>query len=393
MPLSVIISANLPRFAARSTTKSYRAGPKRTMGTIIERKRKDGAAVFSAQIVIKRDGKIVHRESATFSRRQSAAAWLEKRETALSDPGGIEKAQANDPALGAVIDRYVSESRKAIGKTKAQCLETMKGFSIAGMKCSAIKSHDITEFAAQLSRGARKPQTVQNYLSHLGAVFALAKPAWGYPLNRDAMREATAAARHLGLTSKGAKRERRPTVEEMAILMDYFERRSRYRPSCAPMRHIVAFAMFSGRRMEEITRMTWADLDEEHSRVMVRDMKHPGDKAGNDIRCDLPAEALGVIRAMRSRRHGKTAEIFPYSTMAIGAAFTRACKFLEIEDLHFHDLRHEGVSRLFEKGLTIPQVASVSGHRDWKSLQRYAHLHEAKDKWSGAAWLASVGAK
>ena len=50
--------------------------------------------------------------------------------------------------------------------------------------------------------------------------------------------------------------------------------------------------------------------------------------------------------------------IFPYSTDAISAAFTRACKVLGIEDLHFHDLRHEGVSRLFEMGWTIPQVAS-----------------------------------
>jgi hypothetical protein len=41
--------------------------------------------------------------------------------------------------------------------------------------------------------------------------------------------------------------------------------------------------------------------------------------------------------------------------------------------LHFHDLRHEGISRLFEMGRTIPQAASVSGHRSWASLQRYSH--------------------
>jgi integrase len=68
--------------------------------------------------------------------------------------------------------------------------------------------------------------------------------------------------------------------------------------------------------------------------------------------------------------------IFPYSTDAINAAFTRACKVLAIDDLHFHDLRHEGISRLFEMGRTIPQVASVSGHRSWQSLQRYTHLHQ-----------------
>jgi integrase len=58
-----------------------------------------------------------------------------------------------------------------------------------------------------------------------------------------------------------------------------------------------------------------------------------------------------------------------------------------IEDLHFHDLRHEGVSRLFEMGRTIPQVASVSGHRSWQSLQRYSHLRATGDKWSNWVWL------
>ena len=49
----------------------------------------------------------------------------------------------------------------------------------------------------------------------------------------------------------------------------------------------------------------------------------------------------------------------------------RACG---IADLHFHDLRHEGVSRLFEKGYAIEQVSLVSGHRSWSSLKRYTNL-------------------
>ena len=77
--------------------------------------------------------------------------------------------------------------------------------------------------------------------------------------------------------------------------------------------------------------------------------------------------------------------IFPFTTDAISANFTRACRLLGIEDLHFHDLRHEGISRLFEMGWTIPQVASVSGHRSWQSLKRYTHLSQRGDKWAGWA--------
>jgi integrase len=47
---------------------------------------------------------------------------------------------------------------------------------------------------------------------------------------------------------------------------------------------------------------------------------------------------------------------------------------LGIEDLHFHDLRHEAISRFFEAGLTIPEVALISGHRDPRMLFRYTHL-------------------
>ena len=46
----------------------------------------------------------------------------------------------------------------------------------------------------------------------------------------------------------------------------------------------------------------------------------------------------------------------------------------EITDLHFHDLRHEAISRFFEKGLSVPEVALISGHRDYRMLFRYTHL-------------------
>ena len=45
-----------------------------------------------------------------------------------------------------------------------------------------------------------------------------------------------------------------------------------------------------------------------------------------------------------------------------------------IKDLHFHDLRHEAISRFFEMGLSIPEVALISGHRDPRMLFRYTHL-------------------
>ena len=57
-----------------------------------------------------------------------------------------------------------------------------------------------------------------------------------------------------------------------------------------------------------------------------------------------------------------------------GHSVRRSCKALDIDDLRFHDLRHEGTSRLFEAGFPIEKVAMVTGHKDWRMLRRYTNL-------------------
>ncbi len=353
------------------------------MGTIIARPQKDGSKRFQAQLLIKRDGKILHREGRTFERRQAAAAWLENREKELAKPGALDRLRAADPNLAKVIDQYVKESIKQIGRTKAQVLRAIKQYPIAQKQCSTITSGDIVAFAQQLVAKVQ-PQTVSNYLSHLSSIFAIAHAAWGYDLDYRAMEDAQIVAKRLGISSKSRDRDRRPALDELDKVMTHFVERHRRRPSSVPMHKIVPFAIFSTRRQEEITRIVWKDLDAEGSRVLVRDMKNPGEKIGNDVWCDLPPQALQIILSMPK----VAAEIFPYSTDAICSGFTRACQFLLIEDLHFHDLRHDGVSRLFEIGWNIPRVAATSGHRSWKSLARYTHLRQTGDKYAGWKWLS-----
>lgn len=119
---------------------------------------------------------------------------------------------------------------------------------------------------------------------------------------------------------------------------------------------------------------------------LVRDMKNPGQKIGNDVWCHLPDEAWAILCTMPKVKR----EIFPYNAKSVSASFTRACPMLGIEDLHFHHLRHEGVSRLFEMDWDIPRVSSVSGHRDWNSLRRYTHLHKRGDTYFKWKWLTPL---
>ena len=66
------------------------------------------------------------------------------------------------------------------------------------------------------------------------------------------------------------------------------------------------------------------------------------------------------------------------SAEAAKLGWQRLTKRAGIEDLHFHDLRHEAVSRFFELGLTVPEVALISGHKDPRMLFRYTHISERK---------------
>ena len=65
---------------------------------------------------------------------------------------------------------------------------------------------------------------------------------------------------------------------------------------------------------------------------------------------------------------------FRMSGNAVRLAWERLKNKGNIKDLHFHDLRHEAISRLFEKGLSIPEVSLISGHKDVRMLFRYTHL-------------------
>jgi integrase len=88
--------------------------------------------------------------------------------------------------------------------------------------------------------------------------------------------------------------------------------------------------------------------------LLIRDRKDPREKKGNDQRIPLldvsGYDAMKIIEEQGRYSNSREGRIFPYNGKSIGTAFRRQCKDLKIEDLHFHDLRHEGTSRLFEAG-------------------------------------------
>ncbi|MFK9080213.1 tyrosine-type recombinase/integrase [Pseudomonas neuropathica] len=362
------------------------------MGTITSRKRKDNSTAYTAQIRINRDGKTVYQESQTFDRKQVAQAWIKRRETELAEPGAIARANRKGVTIKKMIEQYLDEYEKIrpLGKTKSATLNAIKDTWLGELADSALTSQKLVEFAQwRMSKegGGVQAQTVGNDLSHLGAVLSVARPAWGYEVDVLAMPDARRVLRKLGMVSKSKERNRRPTLEELGKLMVHFFEMQTRRKAQIDMPKLIAFAIFSTRRQEEITRICWDDLDCIRQAVLVRDMKNPGQKIGNDVWCHIPDEAWAILHTMPKVER----EIFPYNAKSVSASFTRACPLLGIEDLHFHDLRHEGVSRLFEMDWDIPRVSSVSGHRDWNSLRRYTHLRGRGDAYKGWKWMEVLG--
>jgi integrase len=273
------------------------------MGTIVSRKRADGSRSHTGQIVIKKLGQIVHREAKTFDAHAAAVSWLRDRESELAKRGTLEKLQApgTSRTLTDAIDHYTRETNKVIGRTKEQVLNSIKAYDIADLDCAAVTSTEIVAFAKQLLDGGRQPSTVGNYFSHLSAIFQIARPAWGYALDEKQMGDAQKVLTKMGIIGKSKSRDRRPTLAELDRLMDFFVERSIKRPSALPMHRVIALAIFTTRRQDEIARQQMADVEIAHKRMMVRDMKHPGEKIGNDVWCELTDEAIAIIKAMRAK--------------------------------------------------------------------------------------------
>ncbi|NQD74564.1 site-specific integrase [Pseudomonas sp. CM27] len=359
------------------------------MGTITTRKRKDGSTTYDAQIRIMRKGVKVYQESQTFDRKTTAQAWIRKREAELHEPGAIEKANRSGVTVRHMVEKYLDQYEKLrpLGKTKRATLLAIKETWLGDVVDSELTSQKLVDYAMwRMENDGIQAQTVGNDLAHLGAVLSVARPAWGYEVDPHAMPDARKVLRKMGAVTRSRERNRRPTQDELGKILTYFEEMRDRRKQEIDMLRVVLFALFSTRRQEEITRIRWDALNEKDQSALITDMKNPGQKYGNDVWCHMPDEAWRILKSMPRVAD----EVFPYNSRSISASFTRACNFLEMDDLHFHDLRHDGVSRLFEMGWDIPKVASVSGHRDWNSMRRYTHLRGNGDPYKGWEWIEKV---
>lgn len=272
---------------------------------------------------------------------------------AYSEASGLTIAQA--------VDRFMCETEpgKPIGATKAGNLRQWRNGDAGGVSLEGLQASHIIAHAQARTCG---PATMTMEILFLGEVLEYARHAWGVSLG-DPIKDARPVLRRAKLIGKSKERDRRPSAEEIASLQAYLSANKRL-----PMRDLFDFAIASAMRLGEVTDLRWRDLDRAKSLILVRQRKHPVTKKDEWVPLLPPA------RAIVERQEATDARIWPHHPDSVSRAFLAACQALGIADLRWHDLRHEGVSRLFEAGYRIEQVALISGHKDWKSLKRYTNL-------------------
>ncbi|KAF1050327.1 MAG: hypothetical protein GAK41_01644 [Burkholderia gladioli] len=205
------------------------------MGTITQRTTK-GGIVYTAQIRIKRGGKVIHSESRTFERKAHAQKWMTAREADLQKPGAL--VAGPDPALSEVIKKYLDESTAPMGKTKRRVLEAVAAAKIGKLKCSDVTSVALVEWVDTLDCS---PVTRRTYVAHLSPIFRVAQAAWGFPLDKQQIEDARIVLKKLGATAKSAERTRRSTLDELNKLLDYFSAVQDRQPESVPMTALIVF--------------------------------------------------------------------------------------------------------------------------------------------------------
>lgn len=315
--------------------------------------------------------------SKTFRLRGEAERWATEQEDRLNRGESLtSRRDGNSDTLGDMIELHLAdmaEVGKAARRSKEATLLRLQD-TIGTIRLPNLTRERIIEFGRARAKDGAGPATIAIDISFINTVLQHAAAVYGYAVPTEQVRLGRAALSRLGLVGKSAERDRRPTQEELCQLLAHFRLLPR---QVIPMERVIKFAVATAMRQDEITRILCDDFDAKGPSVLIRQRKHPREKTTNNqvvpLVADTGYDAFALIQDQLPVV-SPLGRIFPYNPRSIGAAFRRGCIELQIEDLHFHDLRHEGISRLFEADWDIPQVAAVSGHKDWKMLQRYTHL-------------------
>ena len=324
--------------------------------------------VFQAIVRLTVRGQL-YNEARTFATEKLAHDWADRLEKKLRSEG-VPQRKLDTTTLGELIEKYeaslsaVKPVRRTMQHEYAALAHTFNS-----VRLSDINAETFTRYATKRKdKDAAGPATILHNLATVRSILNAAKPMYGLNVNTDAIPEALAALSRVGLVAKSKSRTRRPTPDELDRIREECQRVAAHPSTTIPMAAIIDLAIALPRRLGELTDMKWLDYSTAKRTVTLRDTKHPS--APRDEVVPMPPAAARIIKTLPVI----DARILPYDSRSVSKAFQRCCARLKIVDLRFHDLRHHGISELFEQGLGVHEVAPISGHLSWATLRRYTHI-------------------
>ena len=325
------------------------------MATIYQRK----SGNWTAQV--RRGGRL---HSSTFSTRALAEKWARGIESDI-ERGRItcEDETARRMTIAEAIDRYIDEKitgHKHERTYRNRLVAILAATGWGSLALPALRPAAISTYTRERTAAGCRPDTVRLDLAALSAVYQHAITEWGMDIDNPCRR-----VRRPSLAGTG--RDRRLKPGEWERLMD----------AAAPgLRPVLQWAVETAMRREEISRLTWEHVD------MARGTAHlPTTKNGEARTVPLSAAALDVLMGMPTydpARENRSGAVFGVSPNRLTKWMMTATDRAGIQDLRFHDLRHEATSRLFELGLfNVLEIARITGHKTLSMLSRYTHLDPA----------------
>lgn len=293
------------------------------------------------------------KQNRTFDTKNDALAWAAEVEQRMRSGRFVDTTEAERTTLDEALDRYLREISPAKKGHKQEIYRanTIRRSKLVEFALANIRGTDIAAYRDERLLSV-KPATVNNELILLSHVFTVCIKEWGM----ESLVNPVSKVRRPKLP-KGRDRRLRAGEEDKLL----------QNAQSLDLKVCIILALETGMRRGEIADLLWEHFDSAAQVLHIPDTK-------NDDARDIPlsTRARDAILLLPRRIDG---QLFGFGSENLGDRFKFLTEKLGIEDLHFHDLRHEATSRLFERGLAIEEVAKITGHKTWAMLRRYTHLN------------------
>ncbi|MBI3529663.1 MAG: site-specific integrase [Betaproteobacteria bacterium] len=328
------------------------ATEKRNIPGIQERRNGDGSASYRAQIRMRGFPHL----SETFTRKTDARRWIEDTKASIR-LGNAVSTEVQRTTLREALERYLREITpgKKGARREQDRVKAWQGSPLALHFLSQLRSADFAKHRDQRRAQGRAENTIRIELALISKLYKVASRDWGMEGLRNPIESLT-------MPGGSNKRERRLTPGEETALMTELIRRGPY------MEPLAALAIETAMRQGELLALAWGDINLPKRVARLRDTKNSEPR---DV--PLSNRALEILMGL-PRPLENFSPVFPLKQDDVIRTFKDACKIAGIENLKFHDLRHEAASRLFEKNLNVMEVAAITGHKTLAMLKRYTHL-------------------